>query len=349
MKRLAGFLAALVLTAGPALAVNQDVVMADKPARTLSAYELFTDMAAQEPAKGVVPYDLNTPLFTDYAAKFRFVHLPDGQSAPYNDSEVFDFPVGTVLVKTFAYPADYRKPDDNIRLIETRLLIHKTDGWVAFPYVWNDEQTEAVLKVAGARTELTWIDDQGQEKGTRYVVPNINQCKGCHIYNKAMTPIGPKARNINKDFAYADGTKNQIAVWSAHGILTGAPDPADAPRVPNAFDLADGSLEKRARAYLDVNCAHCHRAGGPGDTSGLFLTWDEDNPVTYGVEKRPVAAGRGSGGLDFDIAPGKPDQSIIIFRMSSTEPGIAMPELGRTINHDEGIALVREWIAALDE
>ena len=238
---------------------------------------------------------------------------------------------------------------ESVRLIETRVLARRESGWVALPYVWNDEQSEAVLKVAGKRMQVSWIDEAGNERGTRYVVPNINQCKGCHILNKEMTPIGPKARNLNKDFDYPDGAQNQIAFLAAHTVVTGAPSPDDAPTVPNAFDESSGSLDKRARAYLDVNCAHCHRAGGPGDTSGLFLTWGETNPTTLGIEKRPVAAGRGSGGFDFDIAPGKPGESIMIYRMASTEPGIAMPELGRTINHDEGIALIKEWIASLDD
>jgi len=345
--RIAALLIGLFLASSPVLGVNQEAVLADKPPRTLSAYALFADGPAQKPADGVVPYDLNTALFTDYAAKYRFVYVPEGQAANYHDTEAFDFPVGSVLVKTFAYPADFRKPDQDITLIETRLLIHKKEGWVALPYLWNADQTDAVLKVAGKRMNLTWIDAKGDERGTRYVVPNVNQCKGCHILNKEMTPIGPKARNLNKDFDYVDGTQNQIAFWTAHGILQGAPDPAQAPAVPHAFDDT-APLDQRARAYLDVNCAHCHREGAPGDTSGLFLNWGETNPTALGVKKRPVAAGRGSGGFAFDIDPGKPDQSIMIYRMSSTEPGIAMAELGRTMNHDEGIALISAWIETLD-
>src|SRR5207244_1098077 len=112
------------------------------------AYGLFLGSGqTQEPAPGVIPYDINTPLFSDYATKYRFVRLPPGTQATYHDSEVFEFPVGTILVKTFAYLHDLTEPAQGGRLVETRLLIHRPDGWIGLPYVWNDDQTEAMLKV----------------------------------------------------------------------------------------------------------------------------------------------------------------------------------------------------------
>lgn len=352
MKRgIVAALAGLVaVIATPSLAVNDAALMAAKPAPYLSTYDLFSDLPRLTPAAGVTPYDLTNPLFTDYAAKYRFVYVPEGQTAQYQQDEAFDFPVGSVLIKNFAYPADFRQPDENVRLIETRLLIHQQDGWVALPYVWNAEQTDAKLKRAGARMDLSWIDEAGNQQGTRYVVPNMNQCKGCHIYNKEMTPIGPKARNLNRDYSYADGsTKNQLAHWVAIGLLPEDTDLSKASWLPRVDDPRSGTVAERARAYLDINCAHCHREGGPGDTSGLFLLYDENRPAHWGYKKRPVAAGRGSGGLEFDIAPGKPDESIIVYRMNSVDPGIAMPELGRTMIHEEGLALIREWIGSMDD
>ncbi len=159
-------------------------------------------------------------------------------------------------------------------------------------------------------------------------------------------PLGPKARNLNGDLAYAGGTANQLAHWSSLNILDGAPGPADAPKVPDWRD-ASAPLEHRARAWLDVNCAHCHRREGPASNSGLFLTYGEQEPTALGIMKRPVAAGRGSGDRQFDIKPGDPDSSILLYRVQSTEPGIMMPELGRHIGDPDAVALLREWIAAL--
>lgn len=327
--------------------VDDEALMAKRPAKLLSAYGLFRDGASQLPSAGVYPYDLQQPLFTDYAHKYRFIYMPAGQSAAYSADETFEFPVGTVLVKTFAYPADFRKPVADIQLIETRLLIHQQDGWNAWAYVWNEDASDAVLKVAGKSFPVSWTDETGKVQNIQYVVPNKNQCKGCHTYNKKFTPIGPKARNLNKDFPYSHGSKNQLSYWSSLGLLRGAPSHGNIPSVPK-FDDATAPLGARARAYLDINCAHCHRLEGPASTSGLYLTYGEKNAVNWGYKKRPVAAGRGSGNLHFDIVPGKPDLSILIYRMISTDPAVMMPEVGRTTVHKEGVELIEDWIAGLE-
>lgn len=346
---IAAALMAVFMRPAAAAPVNEAAILAETAPKHLSDYNLFVDGAAQSPNEGVLPYDLNTPLFSDYALKFRFVYMPGGASAAYDPEGVFAFSVGTVLVKTFAYPADMRAPGEDLRILETRLLIRKEAGWVALPYVWNADTSEAVLKKAGARIPVSWIHTDGTPRETRYRVPNVNQCKGCHATGKALTPIGPKAGNLNKLFAYESGTENQLDRWASAGYLKGAPDPASVPRLLRWDDPKDGALDARARAYLDVNCAHCHGIQGAADTSGLILDFTEDIPIRYGVYKRPVAAGRGSGGHAFDIAPGKPDESILLYRMISLDPGIMMPEMGRSLIHGEAITLIREWISEMEE
>lgn len=347
-KKLAACLASALLltTSGGALAVSDDVILSDTPPKLLSDFGFFDDLPAQKPAAGVVPFRLATPLFSDGAAKFRFVHLPDGQRAKYDATEAFGFPVGTALIKTFAFPADYRKPDEELRIIETRVLLKHADGWHAWAYLWNDEQTDATLKIAGARVPVSTIAADGSPLAFDYSVPNKNQCKACHAFNGAIAPLGPKARNLNVDEAYSGAAGNQIAHWIAAGMLSGAPDLAD---VPIAADWRDASvpIERRARTWLDVNCAHCHRAEGPAGNSGLFLTAGETEPVKYGVMKRPAAAGQGSGGREFDIVPGEPEQSILIYRVESTEPGVMMPELGRHLADPEAVQMLSKWVASL--
>ncbi|WP_229364501.1 c-type cytochrome domain-containing protein [Fibrella aestuarina] len=108
-------------------------------------------------------------------------------------------------------------------------------------------------------------------------------------------------------------------------------------------------MAERARIYLDINCAHCHRPDGPANTSGLNLTIHEQNPTAWGLRKTPVAAGRGSGGHQYDIVAGKPNESILLYRMASTDPGVMMPEVARKVTHQEGVALIREWIEKMNE
>jgi uncharacterized repeat protein (TIGR03806 family) len=332
--------------AGPAA----DPWTGEDPPEQLSAFALFRgNGSTQEPADGVIPYDVNTPLFSDYALKYRFVRVPPGTKAKYSDPEAIDFPTGTVLVKSFGYAHDERNVAAGRRLIETRLLIRRPEGWVGLPYVWNDEQTEAMLKVAGVTRPVHRIARDGKESTLRYSVPNSNQCMGCHENARVMRPIGPTARGLNRQFNYADGPDNQLAHWTKLGILEGAPAPEKAPKMAVWNDPATGTVENRARAWLEANCAHCHNPAGPARTSGLDLRVVQNDVAKGGVWKIPIAAGKGSGGRWYDIVPGQPDKSILMFRIESTEPGIMMPELGRKLVDQEGLALVRTWIESMPD
>ena len=348
-----GFAVCAALVAGPmtseAAPEGVNVPLNGKPLKRLSDYNLFSDIKGQVPNDRVVPYDLITPLFTDYTAKFRFVYLPDGTSATFHPEKMFEYPVGTVLVKTFGYLNDIRDESLGRQLIETRLLIHGEKGWTAWAYVYDETEEDAILKVAGARREMSWIHYDGNERSINYIVPNINQCKGCHIYEENMAPLGPKAWNLNRDYEYDHGSANQIDHWKAIGYLDGAPASEEVAALPVWNDESTGSLHQRARAYLEVNCSHCHNPAGPGNTSGLDLSWPQQNPYDWGVMRRPVAAGLGSGGRFFDIVPGKPDESILIYRMESLEPDVMMPEIPHLQVHDEGVQLLREWIEGLED
>jgi uncharacterized repeat protein (TIGR03806 family) len=327
---------------------------------------------------GVVPYDLTTPLFTDYAHKLRTVWMPKGTAAKYHPTDTFDFPVGTVISKTFYYPkpdksradkssaTDVARTDDyshdfagqgldlaHVRLIETRILVHRADGWAALPYVWNEAQTEATLARTGAVLPLTLVDAQpaaGQpaREDFNYVVPDESQCQSCHAQDwvdRKIHPIGPKARHLNKDYRYADGTQNQLVHLAALGYLGGLPAPNDVPRDVDWKDT-HAPLDARARAYLDINCGHCHNGNGAANTTGLSLTYDTPEDRHLGICKPPTAAGQGTGDHFFDIVPGQPDESILPYRLASKEPGVMMPEIGRSTVHREGVALIKAWIAA---
>jgi uncharacterized repeat protein (TIGR03806 family) len=317
--------------------------------------------------KDVVPYDLNTPLFTDYAHKLRTVWMPKGQSAVYNADTTFDFPVGTIISKTFYYPtgrdgktvlANYDSDGDQldttkVRLIETRLLVKRANGWIALPYVWNADQTDAVLSRTGDQIPLDVVHEDKSVNKLTYVVPNVNQCASCHVADvksRQFQPIGPKARHLNRDYSYEGVSTNQLAYLAKIGYLSGVP--ADvAKAAPHNANWRDNTqtVDARARAYLDINCAHCHNGKGAANTTALHLNMGAPADLHLGLCKPPVAAGAGTGGRNHDIAPGKPDDSIMLYRLNSAEPGVMMPELGRGSVHKEGVALIREWIAAMKQ
>jgi uncharacterized repeat protein (TIGR03806 family) len=322
---------------------------AAEPCRLLSSYRFFADGAAHTPNDRVIPFEINTALFSDYAAKRRFFWLPEGSSMTYREAGPFDLPVGAVILKSFSYPEDLRSPEAGERMVETRLLIHGDTGWRGEVYVWNQEQTEAYRQVAGGIVSVSWIHSDGATRKLDYIVPNINQCKNCHVIGAEMAPIAPQARHLNRDHTYPGGAENQLAHLADRGYLVGAPaDPEAAPRAPVFDDPETGTVEDRTRAWLDVNCAHCHNPGGPGRTSGLDLAFDQESPSAYGVCKTPVAAGAGSGGRQFGIVPGDPDDSILLFRIESTRLSVRMPELLRQTVHEESAALVRAWIEEME-
>lgn len=316
------------------------------PLEQLSDYQLFDgELNLLQPGPDLLPYDLNTPLFTDYAEKLRFLYLPEGEQITYVDEATLQYPIGAMLFKNFFFYNDTRNPALGRRILETRILALHEDGWKAYSYLWNDAQTEATYRVTGAVVPVNWIQPDGSNNSIQYVIPNQVDCQNCHQIGDPLMPLGPKPRNINRSYPYADGTTNQLEKWAEKGWLTGLP--ASIPVLPVWNDPSSGSLNDRARAYLDVNCAHCHRPEGDADNSGLFLNYENGDASALGLCKPPVAAGAGSGGLAFDIVPGQPDSSILLFRMNAVELNVMMPEAGRTIIHQEGVALIEAWIASL--
>ena len=309
------------------LKVQDAVIHSESLPPTLADFGFFYDAAAREPDALLRPYALNTPLWTDGADKLRYVYVPSGKTIASDGEGLLQLPVGSAIIKTFAF--GWGKDQ---RFIETRVLLHRASGWVALPYRWNPEQTEARLALAGARIPLTRPD--GEQ--ISYRIPNKNECKTCHSKDGEVIPIGPKARNLPVKF---------LSDLVVSGQLDAMPTGADT--IPHWNDRAGGDVTPLARAYLDVNCAHCHQPGGMASNSGLDLRWEQDDPHALGVHKPPVAAGRGAGGLKVSIEPGAPDRSIIVHRMGSTEAGVAMPEIGKSTVDNDGVAVVSQWIAEM--
>ncbi|MCB0668564.1 MAG: hypothetical protein KDC80_22220 [Saprospiraceae bacterium] len=328
------------------LSPGNAVVLPEIPFEKLSEYHFFEEpLINLRPAERVLPYDLITPLFSDYAQKARFIWMPEGVSATLAEGEEIDFPVGTVLIKNFYYPADQNKQKT---MVETRLLIKRENQWDPLTYIWNEEQNDASLEIAGDFRKINSHRPDGEEFTIDYSIPNLNQCKGCHERNRKVVPVGPTLENLNRTYAYQDGEKNQLEKWSELNYLNGLDPGADHDKLADWSDPT-APLHDRALAYLQVNCGTCHHNEGPANVSGLRLTTEEENLFNLGVNKPPVSAGKGSGGLKYDIVPGKPDESILVYRMESLEPGAMMPEMGRKLVHREGVQLIRKWIEEMEQ
>lgn len=336
-------IAIISLVTGLSFNFSEDIA----PKMHLSDYRFFTgNLSDLKPADGVFEYEVNAPLFTDYAEKKRFIYLPPGTSLTYTGQGAFEFPTGSAVIKNFFYFNDATSPDKGKKMAETRLLLRDNNGWKALTYIWNSTQTDADLEVAGSVFPVEWKNRDGKQMHVDYVVPNTNQCKGCHSFDGKFVPVGVNAAQLNRN--------NQLQLWADSGRLSQLPD--QAADIPALFDYttigdpghADATLlEKGARAYLEGNCAHCHNPHGPASTSGMFLEAAQNDRERLGIMKPPVAAGRGSGDRRYGIVPGKPHESILLYRIESTDPGVRMPELGRQLVHNEGVALIKAWIKSM--
>ncbi|MFO0619156.1 MAG: hypothetical protein U0414_41590 [Polyangiaceae bacterium] len=324
------------------------------PYEKLSDWHLFRDAATQTPADDLVPYEVNSPLFSDYTTKFRFAYVPKGAAITYSASGQWELPVGSVLVKTFSYHADLRDPKSPLTILETRLLWRQPSGWTVHTYIWDAALKDAIRNVVGPKIPSTFIDASGATVTNEYTVPNTEECKKCHSRDNVVSSIGWKTRELNRAFSYGGsvGEKNQIDRFAELGWLGADLEPAATrAALPDPFGSAD--LASRARSYLDGNCSHCHMKGGYASQSALLLDFPSTDPAVptasenVGVCKQPTSAGGATCGNVVDIVPGDPAKSIMTCRLDSTDPQVKMPPLGNRLIDAAGVKLIEDWIASL--
>ena len=285
----------------------------------LSAYAIFKGAPGELiPAAGYEPYELTAQLFSDYAQKQRLIHLPENTKLSAQGNGLPHFPEGTILVKTFYY-ADPEAVSKR-RIIETRLLIFSGGQWTAGTYVWNAQQTDAELVTSGKKIAVRHPAGNGIQI-IAYEVPDQRECATCHGSGSAMQPIGPEMRNLNRQVLRDGKQVNQLANWQETGLLH------TKQQMPTA-KLADyndttATLEQRARAYLSINCAHCHRpAGAAAVRTDLFLH------AAVSLEKSGILSRR----------------EKILRKMEQGK----MPKIGTALVHDEGLELIRAYLQTLE-
>lgn len=316
------------------------------PYEKLSEYKFFDgEMKNRKPSYGMIPYQPISQLHTDYALKQRFVWMPKGTKSTYvADDKILDLPVGAALVKTFYY--NRVQPADATKIIETRVMIRKADGWIFAEYLWNDEQTEAYLQEGGNNLAITWIDGNNEQKTADYRIPNENECFICHKMGDDALPIGIKPQNLNANYPYASGTKNQLAKWIEFGYLENNL-PGNIVTVVDYNDTTQ-PVDLRVRSYFDSNCAHCHKDGGQAEFYALRFPFSMTGNLTnMGVCVAPNHQVPGFEGRL--VAPGDLTESMVYYRITTDEFQYRMPMLGRSIPHEEGIALVADWINSITD
>ncbi len=315
------------------------------PYASLSDYNFFQgNIADLDPVEGVLPYSVITPLFSDYAKKERFIWMKDGAQASYvSDHKLLDFTDGTVFIKNFYY--DGVLPANERRLIETRVMYKLDDAWHFAEYVWNAEQTDAVLDMNGSYTNVDWVDENGVTRQVNYRIPSAGECFVCHKKDLIIQPIGPKPQNLKMAYPYVDGSMDQLSKWIQKGYL--APGLPSEINTTVRWDDITQSLNDRVRAYVDMNCSHCHAEGSYCDYRPMRFAWSETlDPANLGVcvtpdeDINPI--------LTHIVKPGVPERSVMHYRLAATDESVRMPILGRAVVHEEGLALITAWIESLE-
>ena len=339
----------------------------------LSESGLFASVADHELADGVAPYAINAELWADFATAERFIAIPGDASVGFHSKAVrvagsmferqTDYPTGTVLGKTLSIGGVKSGDQSQTRRVETQLLHFDGQFWRGYSYEWNDEQTDAVLLEASGKQRSIPVTKGalGGERNHEWKFHSRYECLRCHNPWSEYT-LAFNLSQLNHVPGPETGSslkRNQVDHFRSIGVIRDIlrePDPenpfdkgeqvksvSELPRLASPF-YGDDSLDARARAYLHVNCAHCHRNGG-GGSAYLHLNHDLKLTETRALAKRPT---QGTFAIhDAEIlAPGDPYRSVLYFRLAKLGSG-RMPHIGSKLVDTEGLDLIHDWIRQL--
>ncbi|HZZ74174.1 MAG TPA: PQQ-dependent sugar dehydrogenase, partial [Pirellulales bacterium] len=328
--------------------------------RKLSQTGLFADTKALLPAAGLIPYSVNSPLWSDGAQKARFMAVPGMSKIDYHPTNGWGFPQESVLVKTFSLDLEAGNPASRRRL-ETRILQLEHNRWRGYTYLWNDEQTDATLLEGAAGLDRKYtIRDAAAPGGKREQVwhyPSRAECTLCHTMPTGYV-LGPSTLQLNRDQDYGGTTDNQLRTLEHIGMFKDpilqveereSPDHRkfisydQLPKLPDPRDPA-APLEARARSYLHANCAHCHMRSGGGNAL-FWLPYEKTLAETATLDVLPLHGDLGIPGARLLVA-GSPEKSLIYERMLRLDAQ-RMPRVASSVVDQPAVKLIKEWIKSL--
>lgn len=277
----------------------------------------------------VVPFDVQSKLWSDGEQKTRLFSIPDGATINTLADGDFEYPDGSILVKNFISDDTY---------LETRLFMKHVTGWAGYSYRWSDDQNDAVL-VTGLSPEEISVND------IVHIIPSRGQCFECHT-NAANISLGPEASQLDFEIIYPNGTEgNQLDALTGSGYLTEKPTSTQVTELV-ALDDTSASIDMRARSYLHANCSGCHRPGAPG--SQLDFRIQTSLSETMACDQVPNSSDLGIDNARI-IAAGESARSVLVARISTEDSNIRMPPIGTQVVHDDAVSVVRRWINSLTD
>jgi hypothetical protein len=319
--------------------------------KRLSETGLYRDISTKSIYSGAVPFEPQYPLWSDGAGKRRWIRLPDGETIDATNPDRWEFPVGTVFFKEFVFPVSPADPRSPKKRVETRVSRKVGPGtWQYGAYIWNEDETEAVLAPDEGIPSHFPIANQ-----LRHDVPSQKQCRQCH--EKGGDPVlGFDQLQLSADRdpaaphagAPAPGSLDMEALLARGWIRTvGALDPR--PRL-----RAESGAARAALGYLHANCGSCHNPEGSAKSSGLFLRFSflaggerEQPAFVTSVDKLARLYALPDRDETFRVRAGKPEESALAYRMAVRGPGQQMPPIGTRIVDRDGLGAVERWISEL--
>ena len=303
----------------------------------LSETGLFSNTSALTPNPGLVAYEINAPFYSDDASKKRWFGVPPSGRIAFSPVNAFDMSMGSVTVKHF----EVTRPDGTTRRLETRVFLHQTDGWHGYTYKWNPEGTDADL-LDGSQTETISVLTSSGPRSQTYEYPSRAACSNCHN-NAAGALLGLRAAQVNKTFSFPDVVDNQLRAYNHVGLFDRDIGSASLYAVQADPQDPGTPLNERARSYLAVNCAQCHRPGGPtGVDMDLRLETAIEN--TNALNVAPTAGDLGITG-SLRIKAGNKEQSVLWERMRRLD-GTRMPPIASHVVDEAGVVSIGQWIDA---
>ncbi len=312
------------------------------PPESLADAQVFSDLPTQTPTADVVPYAVNAPFWSDGTTKTRFIRLPPGERIAFASRGPWGFPDETLLIKNF-YLDLVRGDPASQRIVETRFLIKRVGapGWDGYSYLWNEAGTNATL-LADSTTVAYVIDDPQDPVGfflQEYYFPARQDCEVCHTKGAGYV-LGVHTAQL-----HTGAEQNQLHTLAQQGLFTKElpTDLSSLPHLPNPFDPSI-PLDQRARSYLDVNCAPCHRPESVGRTI-IDLRYDTPLAETNTIGAFPTLGDIGEPEA-LILSPGEPQLSTLYLRLL-TLGTFRMPPLASSIIDERGADLMAEWIASM--
>ena len=318
--------------------------------KTLKETGCYADIQRGQLVADAVPFNINSPLWSDTAHKRRFAVLPHEKNIEYRETGTLGFPTGTILIKEFQIERTTGMPQ-SLTTMETRFLVKRCDfaddgcaeSWQGYSYMWNDAGTSATLLEADA-TKLWDVTTEGVPRKHEHIYPSRDECTQCHVNAKGGA-LGPQAPQLNRPELYGDIIENQLSAWTYAGFF-GDTGPSAAPEslavIPSPADVGR-SLEERTAGYFHANCGHCHQPEGQRPTPDLtYFGPGLDALVCVDATSTTKLPGK-------YIVPGDHTQSVIFLRDEARDgaAGIQMPPIASLLPDVRQLEVTQAYIDSL--